>query len=255
MSRWSTTLFLGLVTILAGTTAYFASKSITLEKHLTRSEQTQTPVASTTPRETPTATPTATVSSTPEETVTPTTSPTGGSTTPVSAPASLALAKRLSQPAQTHTVATGETLSPIGEQYSIRWERIVEANNLANPDQLQIDQVLIIPAILDQAKKLVGVKYTVDPAKAATVQSAVDQGSDDWRLDPAATAAAEAGVYGLTNADDYKVVDKDTTKGTATVTATKVVEGKTLTYQVTLIQPATKGEKGIWALSVVQPKV
>jgi LysM repeat protein len=44
-----------------------------------------------------------------------------------------------------HTVVAGESLSVIAEQYGVTVEAIVEANELANPDQIVIGQVLVIP--------------------------------------------------------------------------------------------------------------
>jgi LysM repeat protein len=44
-----------------------------------------------------------------------------------------------------HTVVAGESLSVIAEQYGVTVEAIVEANELTNPDQIVIGQVLVIP--------------------------------------------------------------------------------------------------------------
>jgi LysM repeat protein len=46
---------------------------------------------------------------------------------------------------QVHVVVNGDTLWGIAETYSISVEDIVSANNLANPEDLQLDQELIIP--------------------------------------------------------------------------------------------------------------
>lgn len=45
-----------------------------------------------------------------------------------------------------HIVQTGETLSVIARQYGVTITDIVQANNLANPNQLSVGQELIIPA-------------------------------------------------------------------------------------------------------------
>jgi LysM repeat protein len=45
----------------------------------------------------------------------------------------------------THTVKAGETLSSIARKYNVTVEAIVEANELANPDSLNVGQALIIP--------------------------------------------------------------------------------------------------------------
>jgi len=44
-----------------------------------------------------------------------------------------------------YTVVSGDTLSAIAEQFGVTVEAIVAANNLADPDELAIDQKLIIP--------------------------------------------------------------------------------------------------------------
>jgi len=46
---------------------------------------------------------------------------------------------------QVHVVASGDTLWAISETYGTTVEAIVSANNLANPEDLQLDQELIIP--------------------------------------------------------------------------------------------------------------
>lgn len=53
-------------------------------------------------------------------------------------------------PAQTHTVAKGDTLSAIAKQYLGKandWPKIFEANRdvLKDPDRIQVGQVLKIP--------------------------------------------------------------------------------------------------------------
>lgn len=47
---------------------------------------------------------------------------------------------------QSHTVQAGETLRSIAAQYSTTWEQLASANNLTNPNLLQVGQTLIVPA-------------------------------------------------------------------------------------------------------------
>jgi LysM repeat protein len=54
-------------------------------------------------------------------------------------------ASNLPEGYQIHVVASGDTLWGISEQYSTTVEAIVSANNLTNPEDLQLDQELIIP--------------------------------------------------------------------------------------------------------------
>ena len=44
-----------------------------------------------------------------------------------------------------HEVQSGETLSAIAKAYGVTVKKIVEANNLRNPDRLQVGQKLFIP--------------------------------------------------------------------------------------------------------------
>jgi LysM repeat protein len=50
-----------------------------------------------------------------------------------------------------HTVAKGENLLSIAQQYNTTVEAIVEANDIANPDLIFIGQVLIIPVSVQPA--------------------------------------------------------------------------------------------------------
>lgn len=45
----------------------------------------------------------------------------------------------------THTVQAGETLYRISQQYGVAIQDIIDANSLANPNSLEVDQQLIIP--------------------------------------------------------------------------------------------------------------
>jgi LysM repeat protein len=47
---------------------------------------------------------------------------------------------------QIHTVVSGETLGLIAQRYRVGQSRIVEVNQLTNPDRLSIGQTLVIPA-------------------------------------------------------------------------------------------------------------
>lgn len=47
---------------------------------------------------------------------------------------------------QEHVVQPGQTLREIAESYSTTWEELAAANNLPNPNLLQVGQTLIVPA-------------------------------------------------------------------------------------------------------------
>ena len=52
---------------------------------------------------------------------------------------------------ETYVVQSGDMLSAIAERYSVSVEAIVQANNIPNPDALEVGQVLIIPVATPQA--------------------------------------------------------------------------------------------------------
>ena len=74
-----------------------------------------------------------------ESTATPAAEVPGGETQPTATPATNASGQ------QVHTVQPGETLLSISRLYSVSTEEIAAANNLANVNQLDVGQVLIIP--------------------------------------------------------------------------------------------------------------
>lgn len=45
-----------------------------------------------------------------------------------------------------HVVQPGQTLREIGELYGISWQELASANNLSNPNLIQVGQTLIVPA-------------------------------------------------------------------------------------------------------------
>jgi LysM repeat protein len=55
-----------------------------------------------------------------------------------------------------HTVRFGETLSSIGKKYGVAWQKIAEANKLANPNLIRVGQKLVIPG-----NKVAPAPYTV----------------------------------------------------------------------------------------------
>ena len=225
--------------LLAGGTAYFATKSIILQGKLDKSgnESTTTPVATTT--ETSTGTPTAT------------STPTTTNTTSATAPA-VAAKDRLSTPATTYTVVEGDTLYPIGLELDVNWEQIAAANNLVDPYTLKVGQVLIIPTLDGSTYS---VRYTASPTLAQSYQTKANQGQDTWRLDPTATAQAEAGgAWGLATTDEYRFVSRDDSAGTAVVTASRLEGSVVKSYDIQLNQPVTKGTAGVWAIERITPK-
>jgi len=251
MNRWLTNGFFALLAILAGSTAYFATKATVLEDHLAR-RGLQTGIVTPSPtNDLTTPTPaTTTATATPSGA-----SPTTSSLSPVSAaPTALALADRLSQPSETYTVVAGDTLYPLSLKNNMTLERLAEANGLLDPYKLTIGQILVIPEV-NAKQNLFEVRFTTDPSRAAQWQTKVTGGSDAWRLSPKEVAKAEsAGAFGLASSDDYQEKTRDDVQGTAVVLVSRLVGNQTKIYQVTLTQPATKGAAGLWSITKIAPQ-
>lgn len=228
--------------LLAGSAAYFATKSIILQGKLATSGESVADSDST---------PEETASSTPTSTATSSASPSASTSTPVTPPA-VAAKDRLATPSTTYTVVEGDTLYPIGLELDVNWEQIAQANNLVDPYTLKVGQVLIIPTLADSTYS---VRYTVSPSVAQKYQTNANQGQDTWRLDPTASAQAEVGgAWGLATTDEYRLVSRDDTAGTAVVTASRLEGSVVKSYEITLNQPVTKGSTGIWSIERVTPK-
>ena len=65
--------------------------------------------------------------------------------TPAVSPSPLPAATPTPPPPVTYTVQAGDTLSAIAQQHDVSMEALVAANDLPDPDVLQIGQVLMIP--------------------------------------------------------------------------------------------------------------
>lgn len=159
-------------------------------------------------------------------------------TTPVE---TTSLDSRPSSPTDTVVVEQGETLFAIGQKTGVPWIQIAEANGI-DADKIKIGQTLIIP-------KNNQISFTLNKAKATSLQSDVTNGKYQFRLMATETAKADAAAaYGLVSGDTYTQTKIDLTAGLASVTVVKADKS----YTVTLIQPATKGEKGIWAIESIK---
>jgi len=65
------------------------------------------------------------------------------STTPAAAAAQSVVTTNVEQ--RIHTVQQGESLSVIAKQYEVTVKAISEANNIANPNLIRVNQKLVIP--------------------------------------------------------------------------------------------------------------
>lgn len=150
---------------------------------------------------------------------------------------------RPSAPSDTYTIQQGETLFSIGKKLDVNWTQLAEANGITDANKIKAGQVLVVP-------KNNQVNFTVNSAKAAELQKAADTGKYAFRLSALDTAKSDSpSVYGLATTDTFKETKVDATAGSATITATH--ESKI--YDIKLTQPATKGEKGIWAIESIKP--
>lgn len=145
-----------------------------------------------------------------------------------------------------YKVQKGETLSLIGEKFKISWLKIAELNKIEEPYQIKEGQVLKIPK---EEKLPSSEKMEIDQEKMKTFQAEVDQGKQIWRLDPIEVIKADAPAsFKFTALDTYTLKSKDLEKGESEVIVKKDINN----YEVKLIQPITKGEKGIWAISSIK---
>jgi hypothetical protein len=96
------------------------------------------------PRSSPTPAPTATPSPSQSPTPVPTPSPTA---TPTPVPSSTPVPATPTPAATVHTyrVRSGDTLSSIAQRFGVSTQALINANNLADPNNLSIGQVLVIP--------------------------------------------------------------------------------------------------------------
>lgn len=226
MSRGHKILFIVLIVLvglLGASTGFFYSRSVAWKKEALKDESSTT--ASDTAVEKKV---TDTATNTKQDTSSEVTSP---------AP----LNNRPSSPSKTVTVEAGQTLFEIGQQVDVSWTILAEANGI-NADEIKAGETIIIP---ENGQ----VNYTVNQEKAQSLQNDADSGKVAFRLSAVDTAKSDAPtVYGLTVDDVYTQGKVDTSAGSATVTATK--DGKT--YLIALVQPVTKGDKGIWAIESIK---
>lgn len=181
----------------------------------------------------------------PSSTKSPTTTSTevGGNPSPqVSSAVNRPATNKPSSPSKTYTIQNNDTLFGIAQSQGVTMAELSEANGITDADRIQAGQVLYVP---ENGQ----VEYSVDQDKANSLQGQADQGKIQWRLAPDETARADAPtVYGLKVSDTYTVKSRDDQKGMATVQASSELGN----FLITLSQPATKGQKGIWAIDSIK---
>lgn len=152
------------------------------------------------------------------------------------------VSSRPSSPSDTHTIAIGETLAAIGIDLGVNWQELAEVSGIGDVDKVKAGQIIIIP-------KNGAVNFKIDNAKAKTAQNDAESGKNVWRFSALDTARADISpVYSIALSDVFKQTKVDSTTGTATISVTK---GEKV-FEVSLVQPLTKGSKGIWAIESVR---
>lgn len=209
-----------LVAILAFSTSFFAFKSYHASN---TSNATSSPKPSNTGSQASTTTPSAQVS------------------TAVTKASSAS--ERPSDPADTYTIQRGDLLAQIAQNHGLTLDELSTANAIDDPNKIQAGQIILLP-------KNNQITFIVDNTKATNLQKFVDNNKYPWRLDPVETTRADnTAAYGLGISDNFVLKDKNLNDGQATIT----VSHNGRTYQIKLVQPVTKGEKGIWAIISIAP--
>lgn len=207
-----------LVAILAGSTSFFYAKSKSLQN-----------------RQVVTASKTAEVSSASTQ------SPTSAATSQVAKPSSQT--ERPSHPRDSYTVQPKDTLFGIATSQGVTLAELSEANGITDANKILSGQVLIVP-------KNGQVSYTIDNTQATDLQKKADSGQLKFRLNPEETARSDSPpAYGL-KVEDTFTLEGSANNGQATVAVTSS-DGKK--YLIRLVQPVTKGDKGIWAIEAIVP--
>lgn len=163
-------------------------------------------------------------------------------TSKVSAAAVSSPSNRPSSPTDTYTIQKGDSLLAIATENGLTASELSAANGITDANKIQAGQVVIIP-------KAGVISYTVDETRVANLEKAIANGKYAFRLDPVETAKADTNpAFSLQSSDTYVIASKDDQAGKAIVNATH----ETLKYTISLTQPATKGPKGLWAITSIK---
>lgn len=160
--------------------------------------------------------------------------------------------KELTSEYETYTVSAGDTLYTIALKFGTTVEELCRLNNLPDPNQIKIGQVLKIRKSADFGS---AGKIEIDMDKVKELQALVDKGEQIWRTDPVEVTKVEAPAeYEFTASDTYTLKSKDIIKGEAEVEVKKVKENQIRIYLVKLIQPVKKGEGGVFEIYSISEK-
>lgn len=157
---------------------------------------------------------------------------------------------RLSYPANVYKVQPKESLFAIGEKMGVSWLTVKAANGLKDENLIQADYPLVIPK-LSKETDYYRVNFLIDETKASELNRELrDKDSSEW-YDPVQVAKTHVEPYfNALETDTFRLVEADYSKGIALVEA----KSETRLVYVGLIQPKTKGQKGLWALYYVEDR-
>lgn len=151
---------------------------------------------------------------------------------------------------ESYTVKDGDTLFGISMKFNIPMDKLAEFNNITDPNQIKVGQVLKIPKSGSNISKE---EIEIDLDKMRDIQTLVDRGEQSWRLDPVEVVKATAPAsFQFSALDDYTLKSKDLENGKAVVSVKKTIDSEVKTFEVDLIQPVVKGENGIWAIIAIR---
>jgi LysM repeat protein len=157
---------------------------------------------------------------------------------------------RLSYPSNVYKVQPRESLFAIGEKMGISWQVIKAANGLKDENLIQADYPLVIPKLSGETDYY-RVNFTINEVRAAELNKELRDASESEWYNPIDVAKKAAVPYFNTDeGDEWRLVEADYANGRALVESK--AEGR-LNY-VGLIQPKTKGQKGLWAVLYIEDR-
>lgn len=156
---------------------------------------------------------------------------------------------RLSYPANSYTIQPKEALATIGEKMGVSWKLIKLANGFANENIIQSGMIIVIPK-LNLKTDYYRINFVVNDEQASEMNRELRTTEASEFYDPIAMAKKYAPPYfGVKVEDEFTLLEKDLSKGTALVEAKKDANISNL---IGLTQPKTTGEKGIWAMLYIE---
>lgn len=157
---------------------------------------------------------------------------------------------RLSYPANTYKVQPRESLFAIGEKMGVSWTTIKKANGLKDENLIQADFPLVIPK-LSKETDYYRINFLINETKAAELNRELRSADTSEWYDPVHVAKTHIEPYFFAeDTDAFRLVEADYSNGTALVEA----KAETRLVYVGLVQPKTKGQKGLWALYYIEDR-